>query len=269
MLRDYETCWDRGRPVDLVVLESTYGDRRHRCSHDDLERQLERILRRAIERRGHVLIPAFAIGRTQTLLWHLNALVEAGKLPALPVVIDSPLGLLVTETYARARALYDAEALARLARGDLPLDFQNLYSVSRSADSARLRDVAGPMVIIAGSGMCTGGRIVGHLRELVPRSSTTVVFAGYQARGTPGRALQDAGRRGAASVRLDGEDLAVRCHVDTLTGLSAHADQRELVHWLGCIPEVRRVVLHHGEPAAQHALAAAIQSAAQKGGAAA
>lgn len=255
LLRDYHEAWERGRAVDLVVMESTYGDDEHRCSHDDVGAALERILRRAIERRGHVLVPAFAIGRTQTLLWHLNALVEAGRLPEVPVAVDTPMGLEVTETYQRFRKLYDAEALARIARGDEPLDFEGLYAVRRGRDSARLSEVPGPMIVIAGSGMCTGGRIVRHMKELLPLESTTVLFVGYQAAGTPGRRIQEAAREPGRTVRVDGEDVRVHASVETISGLSAHADRRELARWLRAIPEPRRVALHHGEPAAQAALA--------------
>ena len=257
ILRDYCELWDE-RPVDLVVMESTYGDRDHAGTHDDVEAELERIVLRAIAKRGHILVPAFAIGRTQTLLYHLNTLVEAGRVPHLPVAVDTPMGLRITETYAHSRRLFDAEALDRIAHGDEPLDFEGLYAVYRRRDSERLRDVPGPMLVIAGSGMCTGGRIVGHLCELLPDASTTVVFTGFQAPGTPGRAIQRAAKRehGAGTVRLDGEDVVVRASVETLPGLSAHADRGELGRWLRAIPAARRVALHHGEPDAQRALRA-------------
>lgn len=254
LLRDAHATWSRGRPVDLVVLESTYGDGEHRHAHDDVPGELLRIVQRAVADGGHILVPAFAIGRVQTLLFHLNALVESGRLKDLPVAVDTPMGLRVTESYQRYRRLYDAEALARLARGDDPLDFEGLYAVQRGSDSVRLRDVKTPMFVIAGSGMCTGGRIVGHLIELLPRPETCVLFVGYQARGTPGRRIQDAARTGGV-VRLDGEEVPVRAAIETLSGLSAHADRRELKAWLGAIPDVRRVALHHGEVEAQQSFA--------------
>lgn len=258
ILRDYHERWERGAPVDLVVMESTYGDREHRHTHADVARELERILRGAIERGGHVLVPAFAIGRTQTLLWHLNALVESGRIHGLPVAVDTPMGLAVTELYEQFERLYDAEALERIARGDEPLDFEELYAVHKGRDSARLREVPGSMLIIAGSGMCTGGRIVGHLKALLPLEETTLLFVGYQARGTTGRRIQDAKRRGDSLVRIDGEDVSLRATVEVLSGLSAHADRAELVRWLQAIPDVRAVALHHGEPTAQRALAEAL-----------
>ncbi len=256
ILRDYATTWPTERALDLVVLESTYGDRDHQHGHDDVEAELERVLKRALFDGGHVLVPAFAIGRTQTLLYHLNTLVEAGRLPRLPVAVDSPMGLRVTELYQGMRWLFDRESLEKIARGDDPLSFTDLYAVRRGQDSVRLREVSEPMLIIAGSGMCTGGRIVGHLKELLPKPETCVLFVGYQARGTPGRAIQEAARRGGGLVRLDGEDVMVRCEVATLSGLSAHADRAELLRWLRALPNPRRVALHHGEPEAQRAFAA-------------
>jgi metallo-beta-lactamase family protein len=251
ILPDYNTRWDAGPPVDLAVLESTYGSREHAGGHGDIERDLERILNRAVSDGGHVLVPAFAIGRTQILLYHLNTLVEAGRVPDLPVAVDTPLGLKITELYQESRHLFDREATGKLAVGDDPLEFRNLYAVSRGRDSVRLRDVKQPMLVIAGSGMCTGGRIVGHLRELLPRPETCVLFVGYQAAGTPGRAIQAA--RPGDRVRIDGEEVPVRAAIETLSGLSAHADRKELLRWLRALPAPRAVALHHGEPEQQEA----------------
>lgn len=254
ILRDPNTAWSTGKPVDVVVLESTYGSREHAHTHDEIERELERILKDAIARRAKVLVPAFAIGRTQTLLYHLNNLVEARRIPEVPVAIDTPMGLAVTETYKRFSRLYDRESLAMLARGDDPLDFEDLFQVRRGSDSRRLQGVPGPFVIIAGSGMCTGGRILGHLREGLPNEDTVVLFVGYQAEGTPGRRIQEAKKSGGR-VRIDGEEVRVRARIETLKGLSAHADRRELRAWLAAIPDVRRVALHHGDVDAQRAFA--------------
>jgi metallo-beta-lactamase family protein len=250
LLRDPNTAWSAERPVDLVVMESTYGDREHEHTHAEVEKELERIVKNAVRDGGHILIPAFAIGRTQTLIYHLNTLIESGRIPNLPVAIDTPLGLRVTELYNRSRSLFDRESLEKLAHGDDPLDFTGLYAVKRGRDSARLRDVGDSMIIIAGSGMCTGGRIVGHLRELLPDPRTNVLFVGYQAEGTPGRAIQNAAR-GQGTVQFDGGDVAVRAKIETLSGLSAHAGRSELGAWLRAIPGVKRVALHHGEEQGQ------------------
>jgi metallo-beta-lactamase family protein len=252
ILRDFNTSWKPGKPVDVVVMECTYGSREHAHSHDDIERDLEAIIESAIARKAKVLVPAFAIGRTQTLLYFLNTLVEARRIPQIPVMIDTPMGLAITETYAQHRPLYDKESLDKLAHGDDPLDFEHLYKVQRGRESARLHEMPGPMIIIAGSGMCTGGRILGHLREGLPEERTTVLFVGYQGQGTTGRAIQDAAAR-RGSVRIDGEEVQVRAKIETLKGLSAHADRKELLTWMRAIPGTRRVALHHGDVEAQDA----------------
>jgi metallo-beta-lactamase family protein len=258
ILRDYCTSWPAHRPFDLVVLESTYGQADHGQPHDEVPGELERILGAAHERGGHVVVPAFAIGRTQTLLYHLNTLVEAGRIPRMPVAVDTPMGLRVTESYQRFRRLFDREALDKIAHGDDPLDFDDLYAVTRHADSARLDEVREAMIVIAGSGMCTGGRIVSHLERLLPLPETTVLFVGYQSTGTLGAEIQKAARAGAEADRrvvIRGDCVPVRATVETLSGLSAHADRAELRRWLEAVPAVRRVALHHGEASAQHALA--------------
>ncbi|MDX2021262.1 MAG: MBL fold metallo-hydrolase [Deltaproteobacteria bacterium] len=255
ILRDFNKQWNTSRPVDLVVMESTYGDDEHNMTHEDVEARLETIVNRAVADGGHILVPAFAIGRTQTLIYHLNTLIEAKRIPDIGVAIDSPLGLRVTELYQRGRSLFDKEALDKFQQGDNPLDFNTLYAVNRAADSARLRDVKEPLLIIAGSGMCTGGRIVGHLKDLLPLPQTCVVFVGFQAPGTPGAAIQ-AAKRTRDTVWLDHEAVPVNAHIESLSGLSAHADRKELWQWLSAIPHVKRVALHHGEIKAQESFAA-------------
>lgn len=252
ILRDPNTEWS-GPPVDLVVMEATYGGRSHTHGHDDIEAKLEHVVLGAVQRRGRVLIPAFAIGRTQTLLWFLNHLVENKRIPEVPVVLDTPMGLLVTQTYTNAKKLFDRETLEQLTHGDDPLDFEGLFASRTGRDSAMVRQMNGPVIIIAGSGMCTGGRIVHHLvdAEGLPNPDTTVLFVGHQAEGTPGRRIQTS--RGGV-VRLDDVTVPVRARLETLNGLSAHADRDELLEWLGQIPHVKRVALHHGDASAQQAL---------------
>jgi metallo-beta-lactamase family protein len=253
ILRDPNTEWSGGRAIDVVVMESTYGSRSHAHGHDAILRDLEAVLREAIASKGKVLVPAFAIGRTQVLLWFLDSLVESGRIPDIAVAVDTPMGLAITETYKKFQRLYDKESLGKLARGDDPLDFEDLFAVRRGRDSARLRDLPGPMVIIAGSGMCTGGRIVRHLIDGLPEPENTLLFVGHQAEGTPGRRIQDAAAR-EGEVQLGGESVRVRARIRTLKGLSAHADRDELLAWLGHLPNVQRVALHHGDVEAQRAL---------------
>lgn len=254
LLRDYNTTWRQGRPVDLVLMESTYGDDEHAHGHAEMELELERIMLQAVQRGGSVVVPAFAIGHTQALLFHLRNLVRDRKVPMLSVALDSPLGLRLAHSYDDFAQWIERPRLDAMARGEAPLDFDGLYAEARE-DAPRLSLMPGPMLIIAGHGMCTGGRVVGHLRRLLPIEQTTVLFVGYQAEGTPGRGIQRAATRGGR-VWLDHEEVRVRAHVETVSGLSAHADRRELAHWLGAIPDVQRVALHHGEPKAQRSFAA-------------
>ncbi len=254
LLRDAFSAWPSDRAVDLVVMESTYGEREHEHGHDDIKAKLLSVVRETAARKGKIFIPAFAIGRTQVILYFLNELVESGQLQRVPVALDTPLGLLITETYSKFRQLYDGPALSKLAQGDAPLDFDDLYASRRGSDSARLRDAPGPMIIIAGSGMLTGGRIVSHLVEGgLSDERNTLLFAGHQSAGTPGRRIQDAAKAGKP-VWLEGQEVPVRARIDTLRGLSAHADRRELRTWLASISAVKRVALHHGEVSAQRAL---------------
>jgi metallo-beta-lactamase family protein len=259
ILRDYNTAWAPGRPFDLVVMESTYGGREHEHDPGAVREALFGIVTRALKDGGHIVVPAFAVGRTQSLIYHLDALVESGRLAGLPVAIDSPMGLRMTEVYSTFRQLFDEEALEKLSRDDDPLDFKGLYAVRKGRDSRRLRDLGQSILIIAGSGMCTGGRVVEHLIELLPLSQTNVMFVGYQAPGTLGARIVSAAARagdGASeTVRVRGQEIPVRAHVDVLHGLSAHADRVELAAWLDAIPDVRKVALHHGEPASQEAFA--------------
>ena len=253
ILRDAYSGWSNGRAVDVVVMESTYGARSHQHGQEDIEKNLLRILQDAVKNGSKVLIPSFAIGRTQVLLWYLNDLVESGKLPAIPVALDTPMGTLVTESYAKAKKLFDKETLDKINRGDDPLDFESLFVVKRGKDSAKLMDTRGALIIIAGSGMCTGGRIVHHLVDGLPDPNTIVVFVGYQAPGTPGRRIQEAAQS-KGTVWFQHQDIPVRCRIETLSGLSAHMDRDELLDWVGHIPNVKRIALHHGEAEAQHAL---------------
>ena len=261
ILKDAFTAWPDSMPVDVVVMESTYGSRDHQHGHADIEEKLLSVVQQVVASKGKLFIPAFAIGRTQVLLWFLNELVESKRLPRIPVAIDTPMGLLVTETYQKFTRLYDRESIDKLNRGDDPLDFENLFSVNKGRDSWRLMDAPGPMIIIAGSGMITGGRIVRHLVDGLPDPRNTLLFVGHQAVGTPGRRIQELAQEGRP-VWLDGQEVPIRARIETLRGLSAHADRGELRAWLGHIKNVKRLALHHGEASAQHDLVTYLQTGA-------
>lgn len=242
---------DPPQRADLVVLESTYGDRDHR-SRDATIEELEAALRRAVTERRKILIPAFAVGRTQRLFYHLAEAVRAGRVPELPIFLDSPLALQATELYRRHAELLDADAPASLGARALRLDLPRLRFVQDAAESRALNALEGPCVIVAGAGMCNGGRIVHHLKHNLWREDCTVLLIGWQAEDTLGAELA----RGARRVRVLGESIVVRAEIRTLGGFSAHAGQSELVAWVRPLLESgARAVLAHGERDAREALA--------------
>jgi metallo-beta-lactamase family protein len=241
--------------TDWLVLESTYGDRLH--DRDDAAESLRAVLEEAARSRGCVIVPSFAIGRTQELLWWIHRLGDEGRIPRIPIYVDSPMASSVTQVYAKAVEDHDAEMQGETAAGHKPLSDEGVRIVRDRAMSKALNDMRGPLVIISGSGMATGGRVVHHLKRRLSDPSTTVLFTGYQAEGTTGRRLLD----GAGSLTLHGEEVEVRARVRSLGGLSAHADQAETMAWLrGFVRPPKRTYLVHGEPPAQAVLADKIRS---------
>ncbi len=257
---------DPGPPpsCDLLILESTYGDRLHETREHRIE-QLGRILTRAFSDGGKVFIPAFALGRTQELLYELDRLFSdhsfRNQFPQLtekssfPIVLDSPLGVELTKITSSLSEYWDQEAKALLNHGDHPIDFDRLYTVPSHQDHLKLLERPGPLLVIAGSGMCTGGRIVNHLKAGIEDPKNDILFVGYNARGTPGREIQQCASTPGGDVMLDGARYQVRAGVHLLGGYSAHADQKELIEWVKLMPEKPQIIkLVHGEPSAQEAL---------------
>jgi metallo-beta-lactamase family protein len=237
--------------ADLVVLESTYGDRDHRPLAETVA-ELADLVTQAALNRSKILVPAFAVGRTQDILYHLAALFRAGSAPPLPVYLDSPMAIAATDLYLKYPGLADAEARAVSRRGELWRGLETLRPCVSAAESRALNDVDGPCVIIAGSGMCTGGRILHHLKHNLWRPKTQVLIVGYQAAGTLGRSLVE----GVPRVRIFDEEIAVKAAIHTLGGFSAHAGQSELLGWLAPMaPTHPQVILTHGEERARTALA--------------
>ncbi len=236
--------------ADILFLETTYGDRDHRSRADTI-REMESILTDCRDCRGKILIPSFAVGRTQDLIYELARLQRDGRLNNIPVYIDSPMGIEATELYREHCDLFDPEMRELVRSGRAPLNFPGLRFSRTGEDSKRLNDVQGPVIIIAGSGMANGGRIVHHLKHNLDKPSTRVVFVGYQGQGTLGRRLVD----GAQEVRIHGQQVAVRAKIHTLGGFSAHAGQSELAAWaMSLNPKPRRLILTHGEPKARDTL---------------
>lgn len=243
---------DPQRPAlaDLVVMESTYGDRERPSAAATVQR-LREILREAARNRARVVIPAFAVGRTQLLLFHMAAAIREAGVPSIPVYLDSPMATAATLVYMHHQELYDAELGELVRSGQLRRDLQMLKVAESVAESRALNEHEGPCVIISAAGMCEAGRVVHHLRHTLWRENAHVILSGYMAPDTLGRALAD----GAAMVEIFGEEIAVRATVHHLSGFSAHAGQAELLDWLSDVaPRAPRIVLTHGDDPARHAL---------------
>jgi metallo-beta-lactamase family protein len=240
--------------ADLVVMESTYGDRCHR-PWESTWAEVGEIIRNAHSSKGNILVPAFAVGRTQELLYVLARNAEAWNLHDWHVFLDSPMAIETTELYRKYNRVYDRAARAVSENHGDPFSLPNLRLTRTADESMRINDIRAGAMIIAGSGMCSGGRIVHHLKRNLPYEQCHVLIVGFQARGTLGRALVD----GAKSVRLFGEEIPVRATIHTVGGLSAHADQLGLAGWYGNFRSRPPVALVHGEPDAMDALAARLR----------
>ncbi|MBI5705808.1 MAG: MBL fold metallo-hydrolase [Armatimonadetes bacterium] len=236
--------------TDYLVVESTYGDRLH--SVEDPELKLEHILNEAWEQGQCIITPSFAIGRTQELLFYIKRLQDSGRIKRVPIFVDSPMASEATVQYLKHTEEYDREARLVLDQQQNPLEAKDVTWVRDREQSKELNSRQGPMMIISGSGMCNGGRVVHHLLARLERTNTVVLFTGYQAEGTLGRDLIE----GEPTVRVLGQEVEVRAKVEKVNALSAHADQGEILRWLsGFQKPPKRTFIVHGEPKAQAALA--------------
>lgn len=247
------------RDADLVLMESTYGDRNHRPQDETLE-EFAQVLEDAHAAGANVLIPAFAVGRTQEILYHLSALYHQGRLKQQRIFLDSPMAIRVTELYIRSHESLDRDdlkALDRAAHGDPSRYLPGLRATRTVEESMAINRIRGGAIVIAGAGMCNGGRILHHFRYNLSRPETRVVIVGFQAAGTLGRQLVD----GAESVQVFGEPMQVRASIHTIGGFSAHMGQSDLVAWAGAFRDHPLLYLVHGEPGAQQALQKALADA--------
>ena len=236
--------------ADTVIMESTYGDRLHKTLEPSIE-ELYQAINTTIARNGNVLIPSFALERSQELLYYLREGIEQNKLPRnLQVFLDSPMAISATQIFRRHRECFDEETWAVLASGKDPFEFPGLQIIRDAAESMALKHMQG-VVIIAGSGMCTGGRIRHHLRHNLWRPEASVVFVGYAAAGTLARQIIE----GAGEVRVLQEEVEVNAEIYTIGGFSAHADQQELLNWFAQTGNPARTFLVHGEVKAMQVLA--------------
>ncbi len=245
--------------ADCLVLESTYGDKLHEQRR--LRRQkLKQVVEHCLTDAGAVLIPAFSIGRTQELLYEIEDIIHRSKADwtDLDIVVDSPLAAEFTQHYRELQQLWDKEARRKISSGRHPLSFEQLITIDNHSDHQRLvqylKRSARPVIVIAASGMCAGGRIVNYLKALLPDPRTDLLFVGYQATGTPGRDIQKYGPRGGY-VFLEGEKIDIRAGVHTISGYSAHADQKDLINFVKRMRvRPREIRLIHGDDHAKQAL---------------
>jgi len=235
--------------ADYVLMESTYGDREH-GEEKDIPDELESIVNDTVQRGGNLLIPSFSIERAHEVLFHLNNLMRAKRIPPLMTFLDSPMALNVTEVFENHPELFDEEMTRLVNAGHSPFDFPQLKRTRSADESKAINRIRGTSIIIAGSGMCTGGRIKHHLAQHIARKESTVLFVGYQAQGTPGRLLLD----GRPTIRIHGFEHKVRARIVRIGGFSAHADRKELTTWVTSLRKPpRKVIIIHGEHDAAHA----------------
>ena len=241
--------------ADLVFMESTYGDKDHPSLAQTAGLARDAV-RATVEANGRVLVPTFAIGRSQLLLYLLAGAFKRGTLKPFPIFLDSPMAIRATDIYRTHEGLFDEEAMAMRRSGELSKHLRTVQICQKAKDSMALARKPGPWMVLAGAGMCTGGRIMHHLQNHLPDPTTLLLMVGYQSRGSVGRVLLD----GAKEVRIAGSKVKVQAKTHQFGGLSGHAGQSDLINWLGSLASSRpRVILTHGEDGPRQALAARIQ----------
>lgn len=226
-----------------LIIESTYGGR----EHADLASATGRfasVVQEILLQKGKIIIPAFSLGRTQVLVYVLHRLTDEGKIPRVPIYVDSPLATEITDVFRRHKKDFDAETIKDFGAGHTPLDFRNLIYTRSTEESKRLNDVDGPCIIISGSGMMTAGRVVHHLRHTISNHKNALIITGYQAAGTLGRRLLE----GAERVELYGDSFDVRARIEVFNEFSAHADKSQLIDYIDKCRGVQQIMLVHGEP---------------------
>jgi len=240
LLPDTEKITD----IDYLIMESVYGDRNHE-SRNERRKNLERTIEDNYKRKGTLIIPTFSLERSQELLFELNELMENNRIPEMPIFFDSPLAIRLTEIFKHFKNYFNEAAQKAISSGEHIFDFPELHSTLRSEESKVIASVPNPKVVIAGSGMSAGGRIVHHERHYLPDPNNTILLMGYQSVGTPGRLIQE----GVKTVRITGEDVAVRAHVVTISGYSGHKDSDGLINFVEDTSEtIKKVFVVMGEP---------------------
>jgi metallo-beta-lactamase family protein len=231
-------------PVDYLIMESTYGDRLHEPEGEVVD-HLADVVNRTVSRGGHVIVPSFAVGRTQQIVLLLHQLANEKRIPSLPIFVDSPLAVNVTTVFRNHPECFNQDTREYLQNGEDPFGFSRLQYVREAVDSKKLNSLEGPFIVISPSGMCEVGRVLHHLRHNIGDPRSTVLIAGYQAENTLGRKLID----GLKEVKIFGEPVEVKAEIASLQALSGHADRAELLTWMKPMaPRLKKVFLVHGEP---------------------
>jgi metallo-beta-lactamase family protein len=230
--------------VDYLVMESVYGDRNHE-KREVRRKLLEATIEDNYKRKGTLIIPTFSLERSQELLFELNELVSNNRIPVMPIFLDSPLAIRLTEVFKQFKSYFNESAQKIMTHDKYLFDFEGLRSTLKSDESRMIVSVPNPKIVIAGSGMSTGGRVVHHERHYLPDANNTLLLTGYQAVGTPGRLIQE----GVKTVRITGEDVVVRAHIVTITGYSGHKDSDGLLNFVQDMQEtIKKVFVVMGEP---------------------
>lgn len=251
IIRGPELCEE----ADYLIIESTYGDRLHKGRSETAEQFLS-ILKQSLKDKGNIIIPAFAVERTQEILFMMNNFIEQKMIKRRPVFIDSPLAISATDIFRKYAHYYNEATTKLLESGDNPFEFPGLSYTRTTEESRHINEVQGA-IIVSASGMCDAGRIKHHLKYNLWREECHVIFVGYQAIGTLGRKIVD----GAPAVKIFGDEIAVKAHIHTIGGFSAHADQRELLKWLGQFKKKpKKIFVVHGEPKSSYTFSRKITS---------
>ena len=235
---------DKITDVDYLIMESVYGDRNHE-SRDDRRKRLEEVIEDNYRRKGALIIPTFSLERSQELLFELNSLVTENRIPVMPIFLDSPLAIRLTEIFKQYKSYFNENAQKAMVHDKYIFDFPGLHSTLKSEESRLINEVPNPKIIIAGSGMSSGGRIVHHERHFLPDANNTLLLIGYQAAGTPGRLIEE----GVKSVKIGGEYVNVKSHVVNISGYSGHKDSNGLISFIEDMQEnVKKIFVVMGEP---------------------
>lgn len=243
------------KEADVVFMESTYGNRVHNSEKAEVEKLLS-IINNTIKKGGNIIIPTFAIERAQELLFYLSKFIRKGLMPKIPIFMDSPMAINVTEVFKEYPEYFDEHTRSLIMKKDLPFDFPLLELTRSVEDSKNIKHIKKPVIIMAGSGMCTGGRIKNHLVSNITNSKSTIIFVGYQAKGTLGREILQKPRK----VRILGKRYSVRACIESINGFSAHADKNDLLKWIqGFKKQPQKIFIVHGEEEASEELASTLK----------